>query len=681
MTWLSILAASVLGALLLWLYGVLKAVRGEKRYPPEGEFVTVEGVRLHYVRKGSGPPVILLHGSDGFLQDFPAPLLGHLALEYDVIAFDRPGHGYSEAPEETLGPAVQARLLLFAWQKLGIEKPLLVGHSWSGSLLMNFAVAQPDEITGIVLLGAWLYGSEEPLPLLFKLPQLPVIGPLIVCTLLPLVKRLLIRITVGEAFSPDPIPSDYERAANALWQRWPWQTHLFVAENESDRPFLTALEPHYPAINLPVIIVTGDMDKVVPPERHSFRLHRDLPASELIVLPHTGHEVQQTRPAEVIEAINRCFTLSKSTGAEKTAKQRPKLPAPLERARELVLKYGWNSTAYQILHPDMEHWFSEDGDAVVGYVQRGRVFVVAGSPICAESRLLDVAEEFERYAAAKGYRVCFFAAGTRLRALLDQGTHSTVVMGAQPSWNPEHWSDILSKSSSLRAQLNRAKNKGVSVSEWTTKRAQSDSALRACLDEWLSTRSFPRLHFLTETVSLDHLQDRRIFVAEREGSPIGFLVASPVPDRNGWLVEQIVRGNSTPNGAVELMVDDAMRTFADESSEYVTLGLAPLSRRAHSEDVQRVAWLKLLMAWVRAHGRRFYNFEGLDAFKAKFKPDAWEPIYAISNEPRFSFGTLYAVAAAFSEGSPVWAVARALWMAVLQELNWLKVRLRIGRAG
>jgi phosphatidylglycerol lysyltransferase len=546
---------------------------------------------------------------------------------------------------------------------------------------MHFAVAQPEEIAGIVLLGAWLYGSDESLPLLFKVPQLPLIGPLIVYTLLPIVKSLLIRMTLGEAFSPDPIPSDYERAANALWQRWPWQTHLFVAENESDRPFLTALEPNYPDIKVPVIILTGDSDKVVPPERHSYRLHRELPASELIVMPNTGHEVQQTRQAEVIEAINRCSVLSNPAYNQTTVKHQTGRSAPMERARELVLQYGWNSTAYQILHPEMDHWFSTDGEAVVGYVQRGNVFVVAGSPVCAESRLLEVAQELERYASVKGYRVCFFAAGTRLRALLDPATHSTVVMGAQPCWNPAHWPDILSKSSSLRAQVNRANNKGVSASEWATERAQSDSALHACLQEWLRARTFPRLHFLTEPVLLDHLKDRRIFVAEREGTPIGFLVASPVADRNGWLVEQIVRGSSAPNGTVELMVDAAMRTFADEKSEYITLGLAPLSRRAHIEDVQRATWLRLLLTWVRAHGRRFYNFEGLDAFKAKFKPDDWEPIYAISNEPRFSFGTLYAVAAAFSEGSPVWAVARALWMSILQEIHWLKARLHIGKAG
>jgi hypothetical protein len=77
------------------------------------------------------------------------------------------------------------------------------------------------------------------------------------------------------------------------------------------------------------------------------------------------------------------------------------------------------------------------------------------------------------------------------------------------------------------------------------------------------------------------------------------------------------------------------------------------------------------LTWIRAHGRRFYNFDGLEAFKAKFQPRAWEPIFAISREPRFSPHTLYAIAAAFSDGSPMWAVARGLVKALRQEFCWL----------
>ena len=131
-----------------------------------------------------------------------------------------------------------------------------------------------------------------------------------------------------------------------------------------------------------------------------------------------------------------------------------------------------------------------------------------------------------------------------------------------------------------------------------------------------------------------------------------------------------------PNGTAELLVDALMRALGTDGFTYVTLGLAPLSCRADGVAETEPTWLRWMLAWARAHGTRFYNFEGLDAFKAKFKPDSWEPLYAISNEARFSPRALYAIAAAFSDGPPLFALARALFAAVKQELAWRRERLR-----
>ena len=107
------------------------------------------------------------------------------------------------------------------------------------------------------------------------------------------------------------------------------------------------------------------------------------------------------------------------------------------------------------------------------------------------------------------------------------------------------------------------------------------------------------------------------------------------------------------------------------ASRFITLGLVPLSRRPQVQVTPNPAWLRATLAWVRAHGRRFYNFDGLDAFKAKFDPTWWDPVFAISNEPRFSPATLCAIAAAFTQGAPVSTVARALGWAVRAEVRGL----------
>src|SRR5213075_2864957 len=109
---------------------------------------------------------------------------------------------------------------------------------------------------------------------------------------------------------------------------------------------------------------------------------------------------------------------------------------------------------------------------------------------------------------------------------------------------------------------------------------------------------------------------------------------------------------------------------------YATLGLSPLSQRAVAEPIPQPFWLRLVLKWVRVHGARFYNFGGLESFKAKFNPDAWEPIYAIARGKRFSPRTLYAIAGAFSGGAPLRLIAKALRRAALDELSSVVRKLR-----
>ena len=335
------------------------------------------------------------------------------------------------------------------------------------------------------------------------------------------------------------------------------------------------------------------------------------------------------------------------------------------RARALALRYGWNAMAYQVVNDGMQHWFSHDGDAVVGYVRTHGVCVVVGAPICEGSRLHAVLAEWEAFVRSLGCRACYFgAAGRVFDALHGRPGYATVVLGAQPVWDPARWPEIPAGAASLRSQMHRARNKGVTVSEWPQARASSDARLRECLRQWLATRGLPTLHFLVEPHTLHDLEGRRLFVAERGEEVVGFINASPVPARQGWLVEQFVRGSHAPNGTIESLLDCMMRAVAADGARYVTMGLVPLRDGSADSVAANPAWLASLLALVRVHGRRFYNFRGLERFKTKFRPHGWEPIYAISAEPRFTLRTLYAIAAAFTVQSPVLAVARGLGRAI-----------------
>ena len=343
-----------------------------------------------------------------------------------------------------------------------------------------------------------------------------------------------------------------------------------------------------------------------------------------------------------------------------------------ERARSLVLRHGWNVTAYQILNPGIAYWFSAAGDAVVGFAHRRGVYVVAGAPVCAADRLPAVVAEFEREMRANGGHVCYFGAGERLEGLLrGDPSRAVLLLGANPEWDPAAWPAIIAGRASLRAQLHRAANKGVAVREWSAARARNHPDLWRCLREWGATRGLPPMKFLVEPRTLARLEDRRVFVAARAPDGVlGFLVASPIPQRRGWLVEQLIRGRTAPNGTNELLLDHAMRALSADGARIVTLGLSPLSQRSGLDEKVNPAWLRWVLTWVRAHGRRFYNFDGLDAFKAKFGPQRWEPEYAIADGRRALPRTLFAIAAAFSGGSPLWFVARAMLGAAHTEAVW-----------
>ena len=339
------------------------------------------------------------------------------------------------------------------------------------------------------------------------------------------------------------------------------------------------------------------------------------------------------------------------------------------------MRHGYNSVAYQILNPGMQLWFAQGDDAVVGYVTHARTQVVAGAPVCPAERLVPVSQEFEAAAAARGERVCYFGAGDRFEHLLASSvSHAYVLLGAQPVWNPHDWDIVVRNGASLRAQIARARRKGVRVSEWSPGAAHEHPVLRRVLADWLTTRGLPPMHFLVEPETLGRLDDRRIFVADQSGTPIAFLIATPVPAQSGWLIEQWPRVRSAPNGTVELLINEAMRAFAAAGARYATLGLSPLSRHTSPTRARVPAWLRYTLAWLRVHGRRFYNFDGLDAFKAKFAPMRWEPIYAIAAAPHFSPRMLYAIACAFSNGSPGMLVARAMASAMQQE--WRRWRAR-----
>jgi phosphatidylglycerol lysyltransferase len=341
----------------------------------------------------------------------------------------------------------------------------------------------------------------------------------------------------------------------------------------------------------------------------------------------------------------------------------------IQKTRRLVHRYGRAATCWQILDPSLAHWFCADENGVVGYATFRRVRVVAGEPVCAPERLAAVVREFERDAARSGERVCYLAAERPLaECLMHTGRHAVAPIGAQPVWHPAALEAAFEKVAALRYQISRARNKKLVVAEWSSETADK-AGLDRCLAAWLRSKPLPPLGFMTNPYLLQRLDGRRLWVASQAPRPVGYAALAPVPARRGWLVEQIVRCPGAPNGTAESLVAAVARDVAAEGSRFITLGAAPLSRRGPQLTERPPWWFRATAGWMRAHGTRFYNFRGLEHFKAKFRPQAWEPVFAVAAEPRIRPATLYAVMGAFTGRSPFVAVGQAAAHGLLDEIR------------
>ena len=305
----------VLAAIILILLAISWSVLfiNRRAIPPPYNFVESNGARLHYFEKGNGPPVVFVHGSNGSLQDFKLSVMDPLSKDFRTVAFDRPGHGHSERGHSIEGGrSVHGAIIVEAWKKLGIERPVLVGHSSAGAVLMDIAVRRPEEVGAIVLISGVVHsGGLEEVPVmgLYRTISRKYIGTALLWTLLIPLAGLIGRFLLKFTFSPDAVPKDYKRIGLALALR----PKCLRAEGEDlvcIAPTLEAVEGGYGQVKVPLVIVCGSKDGNVPPEGQSVQLSKEVPSSVLIAVPETGHMAMFTKPHEVIEAIKQAAQLS-----------------------------------------------------------------------------------------------------------------------------------------------------------------------------------------------------------------------------------------------------------------------------------------------------------------------------------------------------------------------------------
>lgn len=298
-----------LGLAASFFYVRAKTRQVEQEHPPEGKFVTVDGVRLHYIERGDGPVLVLLHGNGVYSKDFElSGLLDRAAERYRVIAFDRPGFGYSERPRSTVWtPEAQARLLHHALQEIGVDSAIVLGHSWGTLVALAMGLQVPDFVRGLVLLSGYYYPSMRlDVPLLAQ-PAIPLVGDVMRYTVSPLISRMLWRRAIKRTFAPLSVPQSFD-AFPAWMALRPKQIRANAAEAALMVPAAMSLSKRYAQLKVPAAILVGTQDKIIDFGHNSERLHERIGHGELDLQPGVGHMLHYAHPEKVMAAVDSIAT-------------------------------------------------------------------------------------------------------------------------------------------------------------------------------------------------------------------------------------------------------------------------------------------------------------------------------------------------------------------------------------
>ena len=289
-----------------FLYVQAKKRSTERDNPPAGKFIDVDGVRLHYLERGHGPDLVLLHGNALYANDFDlSGLLDRAAEHYHVIAFDRPGFGYSKRPASTSWtPEAQAKLLYTALHALRIERPLVAGHAWGTMVALAMALDFPQYVRGIALMSGYYYPTARIDAPLAAVQAAPVLGHVLRYTVAPLEGHIAWPLVVKGMFSPAPTAERFKRLPVWMMLR-PSQLRASAAEAGMMAPAAARLSQRYAELTMPVAVIAGDGDKVVFADEQARRLHAEISHSELAMQPGVGHMAHYGDQNAIMAAIDR----------------------------------------------------------------------------------------------------------------------------------------------------------------------------------------------------------------------------------------------------------------------------------------------------------------------------------------------------------------------------------------
>jgi pimeloyl-ACP methyl ester carboxylesterase len=302
----AILAAALMVGIYLHLVTRRIARMAERQVPPAGKFVTIDGDRIHYVEKGEGRPVLLIHGLGGSLHHMRRPLMEAFGPGYRLVAPDRPGSGYSQRRRGEGLLSEHAHFIVKFMAATGLERPLVVGHSLGGAVALATAIAHPDKVAGLALIAPLTHRDNEPKPEFAALGiKSPLMRRIISQTVaVPLSMRNAPQ-TLSFVFGPQEPPADYAVEGGAMVGLRP--SHFYAASTDyvGIGRQLGRVEEGLGRLAMPVGVFFGTADRVLDHRKHGLSLVGKVASLDLELAEGIGHMPQYAETEKVVAFIRR----------------------------------------------------------------------------------------------------------------------------------------------------------------------------------------------------------------------------------------------------------------------------------------------------------------------------------------------------------------------------------------
>ena len=301
-----IILVLILSSVGIYALAKVREARIEARYPPLGQMVEVNGKRVQAYVTGSGPDLVMIHGSSGNMRDLILALEDTLAPHFRVIIFDRPGLGYSDRLSAQGDTFIdQAMILRDAAKKLGADKPIVLGHSLGGIVSMAWATHAPDDLSALALISPVIMPFDTPTSTYYKINKHPIIGPFVNHFIGAFHYEGAIQNGLDEVFAPDPPPAGYREKMGVELVLRPKTIQSNARQRNQIHEQIRALEADYDNVRVPIEILHGDLDTTVSLKIHAEGLKNRIDDINVTIWQDQGHMPHHFKQADILDAVQR----------------------------------------------------------------------------------------------------------------------------------------------------------------------------------------------------------------------------------------------------------------------------------------------------------------------------------------------------------------------------------------